>query len=216
MSVVARQAANRHLLRHERRRGAAVLGRGAHLAALPLSLCLRALTRPGDTVAVESPAYFGTLQAIEVLGLRALEIPVDPETGLSLETLAEALDRGQVAALVVTPNVHNPLGCVMPDDRKRALVALLAPEPAGTQRRADVLRAVAEDADLARAEFNRAFVLLQYFGYLRRDPDDAPDSDFAGYNFWLTQLNNFNGNFEQAEMVRAFIESIEYRTRFGP
>ena len=91
-----------------------------------LSLCLRALTKPGDTVAVEAPAYFGTLQAIEVLGLRALEIPVDPETGLSVEALAGALRRRKVAALVVTPNVHNPLGCVMPDERKRELVALLA------------------------------------------------------------------------------------------
>ena len=96
-----------------------------------------------------------------------------------------------------------------------ALVAQLAPDPASTQRRADVLRAVAEDEDLKRAEFNRAFVLLQYFGYLRRDPDYPPDADFAGYNFWLAQLNRFNGNFEQAEMVRAFIESIEYRRRFG-
>jgi DNA-binding transcriptional MocR family regulator len=91
-----------------------------------LSLCLRALTSPGDTVAVEAPAYFGTLQAIEVLGLRALEIPVDPETGISIEALEEALGRTKIAALVVTPNVHNPLGCVMPDDRKRELVALLA------------------------------------------------------------------------------------------
>jgi len=91
-----------------------------------LSLCLRALARPGDTVAVEAPAYFGTLQAIEVLGLRALEIPVDPETGLSIEALEEALGRVKVAALVVTPNVHNPLGCIMPDDRKRQLVSVLA------------------------------------------------------------------------------------------
>lgn len=91
-----------------------------------LSLCLRALTRPGDTVAVEAPAYFGTLQAIEVLGLRALEVPVDPETGLSIEALGEALAGRKVAALVVTPNVHNPLGCIMPDDRKHALVSLLA------------------------------------------------------------------------------------------
>jgi DNA-binding transcriptional MocR family regulator len=91
-----------------------------------LSLCLRALTQPGDTVAVEAPAYFGTLQAIEVLGLRALEIPVDPETGLSIEALEEALGRTNVAALVVTPNVHNPLGCIMPDERKRKLVSVLA------------------------------------------------------------------------------------------
>ena len=91
-----------------------------------LALCLRAVTRPGDTVAVESPAYFGTLQAIEALGLRALEIPVDPLTGLSLEVLGAAFARGGIAAVIVTPNVHNPLGCIMPDDRKRELVALLA------------------------------------------------------------------------------------------
>jgi DNA-binding transcriptional MocR family regulator len=91
-----------------------------------ITLCLRALTRPGDTVAVESPTYFGTLQALEVLGLRALEIPVDPLTGMRVEVLAEALARGGVAAVVVTPNVHNPLGCVMPDERKRELAGLLA------------------------------------------------------------------------------------------
>jgi hypothetical protein len=82
--------------------------------------------------------------------------------------------------------------------------------------RAQVLRAVAEDPDLNSAEFNRAFVLMQYFGYLRRNPNDAPDNDYAGYDFWLTKLNQFNGNFVNAEMVKAFISSGEYRQRFGP
>jgi DNA-binding transcriptional MocR family regulator len=91
-----------------------------------ISLCLRALTRPGEAVAVESPAYFGTLQALDVLGLRALEIATDPLTGMRVEVLAEALARGGVAAVVVTPNVHNPLGCIMPDARKRELAELLA------------------------------------------------------------------------------------------
>lgn len=91
-----------------------------------LTLSLRALTRPGDTVAVESPAYFGALQVLEVLGLKALEIPTDPGTGLRVEVLADALARGGVAAVMVTPNVHNPLGCVMPDERKVELVRLLA------------------------------------------------------------------------------------------
>ncbi len=63
---------------------------------------------------------------------------------------------------------------------------------------------------------NKAFVLMQYFGYLRRNPNDAPDSDFGGYNFWLGKLNEFNGNFVNAEMVRAFIVSGEYQQRFGP
>ena len=62
-------------------------------------------------------------------------------------------------------------------------------------------------------EFNRAFVLMQFFGYLRRNPNDAPD---AGYDFWLTKLNQFNGNYGDAEMVKAFIISGEYRQRFGP
>ncbi|MFL5384143.1 MAG: PLP-dependent aminotransferase family protein [Longimicrobiaceae bacterium] len=91
-----------------------------------LTLSLRALTRPGDTVAVESPTYFGTLQALDVLGLRAVEIPVDPLTGIRLDALRATLERGGVAALVVTPNVHNPLGCVMPDEHKQELVDLLA------------------------------------------------------------------------------------------
>lgn len=91
-----------------------------------ISLCLRSLTRPGDTVAVESPTYFGTLQALEALGVKALEIPVDPQTGISLEVLAAALDRGGVAAVVVTPTVHNPLGTVMSEERKKELAQLLA------------------------------------------------------------------------------------------
>jgi len=56
---------------------------------------------------------------------------------------------------------------------------------------------------------------MQYFGYLRRDPDAAPDFDLSGYSFWLNKLNSFGGNFQQAEMVKAFITSFEYRQRFG-
>jgi hypothetical protein len=59
------------------------------------------------------------------------------------------------------------------------------------------------------SEFNRAFVELEYFGYMKRDPDDA------GYAFWLAKLNSFNGSFVNAEMVLAFISSPEYRARFG-
>jgi hypothetical protein len=79
-----------------------------------------------------------------------------------------------------------------------------------------VLRAVAEDPDLKSAEFNRAFVLMQYLGYLRCNPNDPQDSDYTGYDFWLTKLNQFRGNFVDAEMVKAFTSSIEYRQRFGP
>jgi len=69
----------------------------------------------------------------------------------------------------------------------------------------------------ASAELNRAFVLMEYFGYLRRNPDDAPEStrDYTGYDFWLTKLVQINGNYINAEMVKAFLGSTEYRQRFG-
>jgi YVTN family beta-propeller protein len=82
--------------------------------------------------------------------------------------------------------------------------------------RALALRQVAEDSTLVSAEVNRAFVLMQYFGYLRRNPNDPQDSDYTGYDFWLTKLNQFGGNYISAEMVKAFITSIEYEKRFGP
>src|SRR2546429_545668 len=82
--------------------------------------------------------------------------------------------------------------------------------------RARALRKVAENSSLVTNEFNRAFVLMRFFGYLRRDPNSGPDTDYTGYDFWLTKLNQFNGNFVNAEMVKAFITSSEYRSRFGP
>ncbi|HEV2862081.1 MAG TPA: carboxypeptidase regulatory-like domain-containing protein [Pyrinomonadaceae bacterium] len=86
-----------------------------------------------------------------------------------------------------------------------------------TAGRASVVRKVAEDATLDQMEKNRAFVLMQYFGYLRRNPNDAPEQnlDFGGYNHWLGNLERFGGNFVQAELVKAFITSTEYRQRFG-
>jgi YVTN family beta-propeller protein len=83
--------------------------------------------------------------------------------------------------------------------------------------RAAALRAVAENTNFRQRELNRAFVLMQYFGYLRRDPDAAPEAtlDFKGYQFWLDKLNQFGGDYNAAEMVKAFIESSEYRKRFG-
>jgi hypothetical protein len=82
--------------------------------------------------------------------------------------------------------------------------------------RAQALRQVAEDPDFTTAEFNRAFVLMQYFGYLRRNPNDPQDTDYSGYEFWLTKLNQFNGNYVSADMVKAFITAGEYRQHFGP
>ena len=107
-------------------------------------------------------------------------------------------------------------GGVLTDAQRTALITELSPNASDVALRADVLMKVAENQLLQQKEFNRAFVLLQYFGYLRRNPDESPDTDFSGYNFWLNKLNSFNGDFVKAEMVKAFLSSDEYRHRFGP
>ncbi len=101
---------------------------------------------------------------------------------------------------------------------RQAAIAEFAgvPTSADTAARARVLRIVAEHASLTQQEFNNAFVLMQYFGYLRRNPNDAPDADFGGYSFWLDKLNQFNGNFVNADMVKAFLLAGEFKQRFGP
>lgn len=90
-----------------------------------LVLCLRAVAEAGDTVAIESPAFYGTLQAIESLGLKALEIPSDPRYGISLDALRLALEQWPLKAVLLTPSFSNPLGYCMSDARKGELVALL-------------------------------------------------------------------------------------------
>jgi hypothetical protein len=107
----------------------------------------------------------------------------------------------------------NAVGVVTDSDER---IMLINEAAAGTdEARASVLRKIAEHPELDRRERNRAFVLMQYFGYLRRDPNAAPDSDHTGYDFWLTKLDSFGGDFVRAEMVRAFINSEEYRRRFA-
>jgi hypothetical protein len=85
----------------------------------------------------------------------------------------------------------------------------------GASGQAAALRSVAESSSVSTKTFNESFVLMQYFGYLQRDPDSGPDTNFDGYSFWLTKLNQFNGNYISAEMVKAFITSTEYMDRFG-
>ena len=118
--------------------------------------------------------------------------------GLSNEQFVDALNNNTGGALSTTE--RNALVDDLVNNRKT---------------RAQVLRAVAEDADLVASERNRAFVLSQYFGYLQRNPNEGRDTDYTGYNFWLGKLNEHNGNHVDAEMVKSFIISEEYRTRFG-
>jgi hypothetical protein len=84
-----------------------------------------------------------------------------------------------------------------------------------TGARARALRRVAESQTFTQRERNPAFVLQQYFGYLQRNPNEAPDTNLDGYNFWLQKLNEFNGDYLRADMVKSFLVSTEYRARFG-
>jgi len=116
-------------------------------------------------------------------------------------------------------NAGSPgLSGVLSASERATAIALFgsATDTSNITARAQALRQVAENQTLQTAEFNRAFVLMQFFGYLRRNPNESPDADYTGFDFWLTKLNQFNGNFVTAEMVKAFITSSEYRQRFGP
>ena len=124
--------------------------------------------------------------------------------------------------LTLTPEQYvdalnaNTGGALLAGERQAAINEFAgATATADVGARARALRRVAENAEFTRLEKNRAFVLMQYFGYLRRNPNDAPDTDFGGYFFWLNKLDQFGGNFVRAEMVKAFIVSIEYQRRFG-
>ena len=98
-------------------------------------------------------------------------------------------------------------------ERDAALTAFGA---GGNEGRANALLSVTNSASVNVGQQRLAFVLMQYIGYLRRSPDDPPDTNFDGYDFWLGKLNQFNGNYIQAEMIKAFISSIEHRRRFAP
>jgi DNA-binding transcriptional MocR family regulator len=91
-----------------------------------LNLCLRAVANPGDTIAVESPTYFGILHIIENLKMKALEISTDPKDGLCLEALQAAIKKRTVKACLLMPNFQNPLGSCMPDENKQGLIKMLA------------------------------------------------------------------------------------------
>lgn len=82
---------------------------------------------------------------------------------------------------------------------------LIAGVNGGTETRATARQKIAESRAVYAKLFNPAFVQMQYFGYLRRNPNDAPDGNFDGFNFWLNKLNQFNGDFIRSEMARAFI-----------
>ena len=125
---------------------------------------------------------------------------------------------GALGAAQFVDRLNQNAGGVLTEQEKGSLVVELTTAPHGiTAARASVLKFVAEHPGVDLREKNRAFVLMQYFGYLRRNPNDAPEAglNYAGWNFWLGKLNEFGGNYVTAEMVKAFLDSAEYRQRFA-
>ncbi len=90
-----------------------------------ISMCLKTITKIGDTVAVESPTYFGINQALESMGLKVVEIVSEPVTGMNLDNFQKAIKKYKIKACIVVPNFHNPLGSCMPEDNKRKLVEII-------------------------------------------------------------------------------------------
>lgn len=91
-----------------------------------ISYCLMAITKPGDTIAVESPVYFGTLRFAKSIGLKVLELPTHPDTGVDPDDMKKALQKHNIKASFLVSNFSNPLGYCMPDEQKEAMVRLLS------------------------------------------------------------------------------------------
>jgi hypothetical protein len=107
-------------------------------------------------------------------------------------------------------------GALSPDDVTAAVAEFQgAATSDSVAARARALRRVAENETFSQRELNPAFVLMEYFGYMQRNPNEAPDTNLDGYNFWLHKLDEFGGDFRRAEMVKSFLVSSEYRARFG-
>jgi hypothetical protein len=128
-----------------------------------------------------------------------------PET-LTPAQYVEALDR-----MIAHPWNEGEGGALKTSDREQLIQGLAS----GAETRATVLGKLALNPEFTRQELNRAFVLMQYFGYLRRNPNEGRDSNWDGYDFWLSKLDEFRGDYVNAEMVKAFISSDEYRARFA-
>ena len=173
---------------------------------------------PGSLVPVRRDELLPDTQAVGrgvVVGAPGWEQQLEANKGsfaqafVSRQRFADAYPAALTPAEFVA-RLNRNAGGALTQAEADALAQELAANGNTQQARAAALRKVAENAGFARREFDRAFVLMEYFGYLRRDPDDA------GYRFWLAKLEQFGGDYVRAEMVKAFIQSTEYRQRFGP
>jgi subtilisin family serine protease len=179
---------------------------------------------PGKPVAVQRASWLPDTQSISsgvVVGQTGWEAQLENnKQAFALNFVQRApfqsAHGGQDAATLVNSLFANA-GVTPTDAERSTAVNAFNNAGGGNAGRAAALRSVAESASVSAKLFNEAFVLMEYFGYLQRDPDAAPEPtlDFSGYNFWLSKLNQFNGNYVQAQMVKAFLDSAEYRSRFG-
>jgi hypothetical protein len=178
---------------------------------------------PGKPVAVQRAGFIADTRRIGSTPTQIIVGVGDWQTQLEANKQAFALEfvqrpafqsahGGQAAGVYVDSLFANAGVTPTVAERNAAISAFGA---GGTAGQAGALRSVADSGSVTSKTLNEAFVLMQYFGYLQRDPDAAPDADFVGYNFWLAKLNQFGGNYIAAEMVKAFLAADEYRHRFG-
>jgi hypothetical protein len=143
----------------------------------------------------------------EVLAANKREFAEAWVNGAAFKAIYDPLSNSEFVDKLMTNS-----GAIFSEAERFAWIAALQ----GNQKtRSDVLREIVESAPFQRSEFNVAFVEMEYFGFLRRNPEDPPDNDLSGYNFWLDKLNAAGGDYRAAEMVKAFLTSFEYRRRFG-
>jgi hypothetical protein len=179
----------------------------------------------GKPVAVQRAGFIADTRQIGSTPTQVIVGFGDWQTQLEANKQAFALDfvqrtafqsaHGGQSAGVYVDSLFANVGVTPTAAERGAAVAAFG--AGGTAGQAAALRSVADSGSVTSKTFNEAFVLMQYFGYLQRDPDAAPETNlnFDGYNFWLSKLNQFGGNYIAAEMVKAFIASNEYRHRFG-
>lgn len=187
-----------------------------HKAAFNSGELLQVRTFMGDTQAISRGVVVGQGDWQALLEANKIALVNEFVTRAQFTTLFPSSMTPTEFVDALIANTGDPLnpgagGALTPAERSQLITELTS----GAKTRAQVLRAIAENQEYRRRQLNKAFVLMQYFGYLRRNPNSSPDFNFNGYNFWLAKLNEFNGNFVNAEMVKAFITSTEFRQRFG-
>lgn len=177
---------------------------------------------PGTPVAVRRANFLRDSQTIQTSPNQIIVGQGNWQANLEANKQAFALSFVQRAgfpnqsdAAAFVDNLFANTGVTPTPSERSAAINAFNSAGGGNSGRAAALRSVCDSGSVTFALRNEAFVLMQYFGYLQRDPDAQTPADYSGFQFWLNKLNSFNGDFIAAEMVKAFLNSTEYRARFG-